>query len=65
MDANDLRPCPFCANEKLTIVYADSGRSITVKCDECGASGPRAMNTDPPGHAENQWNLRYGAGIEH
>jgi hypothetical protein len=65
MEANNLRPCPFCSNENLTVVYADGGRTVTVKCNECGACGPQATNSDPPGHAEFQWNLRYGVGIEH
>jgi uncharacterized Zn finger protein len=63
--SEDLRACPFCANEKLTVVYADSGRTIVVKCNECGAHGPLATNQDPPGHAESMWNLRYGVGVEH
>ena len=63
--AIDLRPCPFCANDRLTIVYADGGRAMAVKCDECGAVGPQATNSDPPGHAETKWNLRFGAGVEH
>ena len=60
-----LRACPFCANEKLTIAYADSGRTIVVMCSECKAMGPRASHTDPTGHAELLWNSRYGVGIEH
>jgi hypothetical protein len=62
---SDLRPCPFCANDKLTIVHADGGRTITVMCSECKATGPRVTHTDPKGHAEHLWNLRYGVGIEH
>ena len=65
MDAIDLRPCPFCANHKLTTVYASGGRVVIVKCDECGATGPVATGTDPSGHAEFLWNQRYGTKTEH
>ncbi len=58
-----LRPCPFCANASLIVVHADGGRTIVVMCSECKATGPRATNTDPPGHAEDVWNTRFG--VEH
>lgn len=34
---------------------------IIVMCPECGALGPRADATDPPGHARHLRNQRFGA----
>jgi hypothetical protein len=33
---------------------------VVVTCSGCGAMGPRANVTDPPGHAEFLWNQRFG-----
>jgi len=62
MAAVELRPCPFCGNEKPTVVAMGSGKveRVSVVCSECGAVGPTAAADDPPGHAEYLWNLRYG-----
>jgi len=50
----DLRPCPFCAHEKPTLVVMGSGEveRVSVVCSECGAVGPMTTADDPPGHAE-------------
>ena len=57
----DLRPCPFCANERLSVVRAGTGKDAGVRvcCTECGASGPMASDQDPVGHAEHMWNQRF------
>ncbi len=64
MDTIDLRCCPFCANETLTIasVIIEIGEVRCVKCPECGAHGPLATSNDQPGHAKFLWNQRYGSG---
>ena len=63
----DLRPCPFCANERLTVATFgnEQTRFVVVTCTECGAMGPRAVSTDPSGHAEHLWNQGFGVGVEH
>ena len=64
MDTITLRCCPFCANETLTVasVIIEIGEVRCVKCPECGARGPLATGSNPPGHAEFLWNQRYGSG---
>jgi len=63
----DLRPCPFCAHRRPTLVVSgkDNVEIITIRCPECGASGPITTRQDPPGHAAFLWNQRYGTGVEH
>jgi hypothetical protein len=63
MPALDLRPCPFCAHEKPTLVMMGSGtvERVSVVCPECGTDGPSTTADEPPGHAEYLWNQRYGA----
>jgi uncharacterized Zn finger protein len=62
MNAHDLRPCPFCANDKPVVIEAcrEWGATIALMCPECGALGPLALSDDPPGHAVFLWNQRFG-----
>ena len=61
MDATP-RACPFCANTRLTVTTFGDKRTpfVAVVCSECGAMGPRASASDPPGYAEHLWNQRFG-----
>ena len=65
--SSDLRPCPFCANDRLTVATFGNEQVVytVVTCTECGAMGPRASGDEPPGHAEHLWNQRFGVGVEH
>jgi len=62
-ESADLRRCPFCAHEMLTLVAmgGDKVERVSVVCAECGDVGPMTTADDPPGHAEYLWNQRYGA----
>src|SRR5207248_11557414 len=62
MPSINLRPCPFCASANLTVATVGSEQTqfVVVTCSGCGAMGPRANVTDPPGHAEFLWNQRFG-----
>ena len=59
----DLRRCPFCYSDNLTIATAtdDENATVAVVCLECGATGPKGNASDPPGHVEYMWNQRWGA----
>ena len=61
MDA-DLRPCPFCVNDKpeFAMVGDEQAQIVVVTCPECGAAGPPSTGNDPPGHAAQLWNQRFG-----
>jgi hypothetical protein len=63
MSAADFRSCPFCASSDLVVARTTDGKNSTlaVVCLECGASGPKGSDADPPGHVEFMWNQRYGA----
>jgi hypothetical protein len=39
----------------------DKVERVSVACTECGCAGPMTAADDPPGHAEDLWNQRYGA----
>jgi Lar family restriction alleviation protein len=60
--ARELRPCPFCANDKPVVVQSEQELAdiVVVVCHECGAVGPHATAEDPAGHAEFLWNQRFG-----
>ena len=62
MNAQALRPCPFCANDKPVVpaVGHEWVEIIAVVCPECGAAGPRARPEDPAGHPIFLWNQRFG-----
>src|SRR5207302_9799139 len=62
MPSINLRPCPFCASRNLTVATLGSEQTqfVVVTCSGCGAMGPRANVTDPPGRAEFVWNQRFG-----
>jgi len=65
METTALRPCPFCAHDKpfVAAVGRDAVERVAVVCPECGAVGPMATVSDPPGHAAHLWNSRYGANV--
>ena len=58
----DFRPCPFCGSSDPTHATAtdDDIATVAVVCLECGATGPKAMSSDPPDHIEHPWNQRQG-----
>lgn len=64
MPVVDLKPCPYCGNENLTLVAmgGDEIKRVSVVSTECGAVGPTAAADDPPGHdpaiGYNQWPKR-------
>ena len=62
MPSINLRRCPFCASENLTVATLgfEQSQFVVVMCSGCGTMGPRAEVTDPPGHAEFLWNQRFG-----
>src|SRR4051812_35944148 len=49
----DLRPCPFCANTKLTMARTGRGEQAAIRVvrPECGAAGPATSPDDSSDHA--------------
>jgi Lar family restriction alleviation protein len=38
----DLKPCPFCGSDKVSVSENDGGWPRWVDCDECESMGPTA-----------------------
>ena len=57
-----LKPCPFCGHwPPLPVDVGVEGFEIRhMRCEKCGAVGPRATDNDPPGHELELWNRRHG-----
>lgn len=63
---HELKPCPFCKSEDLTVLHGDP--SITILCFECGAEGPWVDPVDDSeeeleqaeAQAVHLWNHRPG-----
>jgi len=53
MKNSDLKSCPFCGNEKLTIGFFGNLRAVV--CSDCGAQGPMQSNSI---FAEEGWEGR-------
>ena len=62
MDANEPRPCPFCAHERIEVreLVVDGARVFAVICPECNAIGPASMPGEDRIDALHRWNLRLG-----
>jgi uncharacterized Zn finger protein len=55
-----IRECPHCASDHLDVIDIEHDPVVlAVRCNECGAQGPRSESADPV-HAIQAWNLRYG-----
>lgn len=54
----ELKPCPFCGNDKLPGVVNDEW-SAYVQCWRCGARGP-VISDHNEEHAVKWWNMRRG-----
>jgi Lar family restriction alleviation protein len=50
----DLKPCPFCGNDKAVPDKASGSHDI-IRCGYCSAQGPDAMGLQ---EAAKYWNLR-------
>ena len=59
MQPADLRPCPFCANDKPIIVMMGKSPAYVIACPECGANGWQSVPGNGPKHAIEVWNSRY------
>jgi len=62
MDANEPRPCPFCAHAHIEIreVTVQGTRVFVVVCPECNAMGPVSLAGETADDALYRWNLRFG-----
>ena len=56
MNIDELKPCPFCGNNKrlVEVVTRQGGHSIC--CDWCGGTTDSEDSTE---EAKNAWNRRY------
>ncbi len=61
----ELKPCPFCGSNKITIGYLEQpARYFITSCLNCGAHGPkieRHMASDEYTESMIQWNRRAEA----
>jgi len=60
----DIKSCPFCGETQGGLkIIRKTGYSI-VKCDGCGAKGPKAFDgaIPPPALAVYKWNERVDVG---
>ena len=59
-DVPRMLPCPHCASDGLRVIEIESEPvALAVKCNECGATGPRSSSADPA-QAIFAWNQRMG-----
>jgi Lar family restriction alleviation protein len=55
-----IRECPHCASNDLGVIEVEYQPVVlAVKCNECGATGPRSVSDDPK-QAIFAWNQRMG-----
>ena len=57
------KPCRFCGSCSLSIGFQDTGfRSYFVRCQGCGAQGPKSEEIE---RAVAVWNVKHGQYFAH
>lgn len=65
--STDALACPFCSGIELELIYSSGGidgSAVFIRCEGCGAEGPKTKNEGPESHhvpqAVNVWNKGRG-----
>ena len=63
MTVNVLKPCPFCADTAVSVVFANL--SARACCQQCGALGPERQQKQTMEQAIGVWNQRDHVRLKH
>ena len=55
----ELKPCPFCGSDNVTLEFVDRHMYWEVNCNDCFAAGPVTTDGETEQAARVGWNTRH------
>ena len=56
MQSKEIRPCPFCGDQRIDLIFDQMEWGYAMTCEHCLARGPVFGDAD---EAAEEWNVRH------